>query len=413
MRPEGRLGPLLERDFRLLFSATMITTAGDQLATIALAFAVLGLDGASPSDLGIVLAVRQGVQAAVLVFGGVLSDRLPRQLILTGASLVQGAAQAVTAALVLSGGATIPALVLAQAVYGLGNGFVIPAEIGLIPQTVSSGRLRQANALQGLSRNLVAVLGPAVGGAIVVAGTPGAALAADAASFFLCAALLARIRIPKAVREAATSYLHELREGWREFASRDWLVTTIAFFGIANMFETGCWNVLGPAIAKADLGGAGAWAAVLTAGGIGAVVGGLASLRFNPRRPLLVSCLAAAPLLLRLVGLALSVPAGVLAFFSFLSGIGLAVHLTLWFTVFQQQIPERAQSRVSSYDALFSFVLIPIGLAIVGPLASSIGTSETLWLSVAVEGICIAIIISRPSVRQIERPETVAVVATG
>ena len=63
---------------------------------------------------------------------------------------------------------------------------------------------------------------------------------------------------------------------------------------------------------------------------------------------------------------------------SFLAGVGLSVHLTLWFTVFQREVPEQAQSRVSSYDALGSFVFLPLGFAIAGPLAAAIGTDETL-----------------------------------
>ena len=98
-----RLGALRERDFRLLFTGTTITTVGDRIAGIALAFAVL--DIGSATALGIVFAVRQGVQALVVVGGGVLSDRLPRNLVLVGASLVQGAAQAATAASCSAGSA--------------------------------------------------------------------------------------------------------------------------------------------------------------------------------------------------------------------------------------------------------------------------------------------------------------------
>ena len=253
-----RLGPLVERDFRLLFAATTITTIGDRLAFIALAFAVLDLPGASATDLGIVLASRQVVEALVLVGGGVLSDRLPRHHVLVGASLVQATSQAATAALILSGGASVLWLVVAQAVYGLGSGLVIPAEVGLVPQTVSPGRLQQANALQGLSRNIVGILGPAVGGAIVVAGSPGVALAVDSASFLACAALLVAIRIaPRARGDERPSFVRELREGWREFTSRTWLWSTVLLFGIGNLVFA-AWFVLGPAIAKEELGGAGA-----------------------------------------------------------------------------------------------------------------------------------------------------------
>ena len=169
-----RAGPLVERDFRLLFSATTATTLGDAVASIALAFAVLEVGSAA--GLGIVFAARQGSEVIVLVFGAVLSDRLPRNLVLVGAWLVQASAQAATGALVLSGHASIGTIVALQMLYGLGEGLVWPAEVGLVPQTVSATRLQQANALQGLSRNMTEMLGPAAGGALVVAEPgPGAA----------------------------------------------------------------------------------------------------------------------------------------------------------------------------------------------------------------------------------------------
>ena len=65
--------------------------------------------------------------------------------------------------------------------------------------------------------------------------------------------------------------------------------------------------------------------------------------------------------------LAFLVPLPVLLAAQVVAGTGLAIHLALWFTVFQQQVPEAARSRVSSYDALGSFVLIPLGTAVAGP----------------------------------------------
>ncbi len=206
------LGALQERDFRLLFSGTVITTVGDGLAGIALAFAVL--DIGSATDLGIVFAARQGAEAIVLVLGGVISDRLPRNIVMVGASIIQGVAQAATAVAVLGGFGSIVAIVAFQVMYGIGAGLVVPAEVGLVPQTVSAERLQQANALQGLSRNLTRVLGPALGGALVVAGSPGTALGIDAVSFLVCAVILWRIRIPaRADGIAKEGFFHELRAG--------------------------------------------------------------------------------------------------------------------------------------------------------------------------------------------------------
>src|SRR2546421_85135 len=120
-------GALAERDFRLLFAATTVTTAGDAIALVALAFAVLQVGSAS--SLGYVLGASKAVQAVVLLLGGVVADRLPRHLVLVGASPLQGAAQAATAALALSSHPSLFAFVAAQCAYGVGAGLIIPAEV--------------------------------------------------------------------------------------------------------------------------------------------------------------------------------------------------------------------------------------------------------------------------------------------
>ncbi len=392
-----RLGALQERDFRLLFLATTVTTLGDRVAGIALAFAVL--DRGSATALGIVFAARQGVEALVALFGGVLADRLPRNLVLVAASIVQAVAQVGTAAVVFGAADGIWPIVALQALYGLGAGVVIPAEVGLVPQTVSAPRLQQANALQGLTRNLVGIFGPAAGGILVVVGSPGSALAVDAASFVVCAALLWRIRIaPRAAREERTGMLTDLRVGWRAFTSLTWLWASVILFGIGNLFWT-TWIILGPVVAKAELGGAGPWAFVLTVGGLGSILGSVLAIRLRPRRPLVACTLAAFPLSFQLVALALVTPAWVLAVTAFFAGVGISIHVTLWFTLFQREIPEEIQSRVSSYDALGSFVLMPLGMAAAGPVADAIGVATTLWIAIAVMWTCWVGILALPSVR--------------
>ena len=407
----GRLAPLAERPYRLFFSAATISTLGDSVAGIALAFAVLDLTGTpKPLYLAIVFAGRQLANGALVLYGGVLSDRLPRNRILVGAAIGQGAAQAATAAVVLSGSATIGLLVVLQVVYGAADAFVIPAETGLVPQTVTDERLQEANALRGMMRNLIFVVGPAIGGVIVVAGSPGIALAIDAASFAGAAILLARIRIPPRTAPAEhPHFLRELREGWREFTSRTWLWSTVVIFGLGNFFFM-FWPVLGPTVAKEHLGGAGSWAKILVANGIGAVIGGVVALRYRPRLPL-VSCILW-PMLVcaQLVALALHAPTWLIASASFFAGLGLAIHLTLWFTIFQREVPEHAQSRVSSYDSLGSFVLTPLGLVAAGLIAAGIGASNAAWLAAGAILVLNSSMLLIPSVwrvGRIGRPSTI------
>jgi MFS family permease len=295
--------------------------------------------------------------------------------------------------------------------YGAGDGLVGPAEVGLIPQTVSPPRLQQANALQGLSRSAVRVVGPAIGGILVVAASPGVALALDSASFFVCAFLLGLIRIPIRADVLPQRFQHELREGWREFSSRTWLWSTVLLFGIGNIFFM-FWQVLGPTIAKERLGGAGPWATILTVAGVGSVVGGFWAIRHRPKRPLVACILWPLLYVPQLIALAAGAATWAVAVASFGAGLAISIHLTLWFTIFQREIPERAQSRVQSYDALGSFVLTPLGAAIAGPIAAGIGSNYALYLAAAAIVVCNTMMLLIPAVWRIRRADPPEVATT-
>jgi MFS family permease len=373
-----RLGALAERDFRLVFSSTTVSAIGDGVAFIALAFAILHISHNSPTAVGIVLACRQAAAAVVTLAAGVIADRLPRHLVLVVVAAIQAVVQAIVGVLLVGGHATVAALAVLAVIYGLADGFVIPAQNGLVPAVVSSVRLQQANALLGLSRSILGFGAPALGGVLVSLGSPGSAILVDAASFAVAAVLLARVRLaPREDVVEPEPFLRELREGWSEFRRQRWIFNTIVFFGIGN-FAGQAWGVLAPLVVKQHYGGATHFGFVGSAFGAGLVLGGLITLHWHPSRPLLVSCVCAAPFGLGTWMLAFLVPFPVLLAAQVVAGTGLAIHLALWFTVFQQQVPEAARSRVSSYDALGSFVLIPLGTAVVGPIAGLVGVRPTL-----------------------------------
>ena len=379
-----RVGALAERDFRLVFSSTTISAIGDGVAYIALVFAILHIAHNSPTAVGIVLACRQAAAAIVTLAAGVIADRLPRHLVLVGVASVQAAVQGVVGLLIVSDHATVPMLAGLAVIYGLADGFVIPAQNGLIPAVVSTIRLQQANALLGLSRSILGFGAPALGGVLVSLGSPGSAILVDAASFAVAAVLLARVHVePRSDVVEPEPFLRELRDGWSEFRRQRWIFNTIVFFGIGN-FAGQAWGVLAPLVVKEHYGGATHFGLVGSAFGLGLVAGGVITLRWHPHRPLLVSCLCAAPFGLGTWMLAFLVPYPVLLAAQVVAGAGLAIHLALWFTVFQQQVPAEARSRVSSYDALGSFVLIPLGTAVVGPLAAHFGIRTTLLVAGAV-----------------------------
>jgi hypothetical protein len=141
--------------------------------------------------------------------------------------------------------------------------------------------------------------------------------------------------------------------------------------------------VLGPLVAKQSLGGAGAWAGILVAFSFGTLLGNAWSMRLRPSRPLVFAwsvILLCGP---SLILLAFRAPAWTIAVTEIFSGLSIGVAGTLWETTLQQNVPAEALSRVSAYDWMGSTALRPLGLAIVGPIASAIGVKETLLAAFA------------------------------
>ena len=210
----SRLGPLAEREFRLLFAARTTSLLGTAIAPIALAFAVLDdLDG-SATALGLVLAANWVPLVVLMLIGGVWADRVRRDRVLIGTDLVMTATQAAVAVLLLTHQAELWHLGVLQAVRGAANAFFFPASTGIVPETVSAQRLQQANALLGLSASSVTVLGAAVGGVLVATVGPGWAFAIDALTYFGSALFLVGMRFPAKAAAVAPSLVRELREGW-------------------------------------------------------------------------------------------------------------------------------------------------------------------------------------------------------
>jgi predicted MFS family arabinose efflux permease len=377
------LGPLRLRDFRLLFAGELISLLGTAVAPIALAFAVLDLTG-SATDLGYVLAAGWAPQVVFILVGGVLGDRLPRTLVMVGANLLSAAAQGVAAGLLLAGVAQVWQLALLQAVRGTATALFFPAAQAVVPEIVETELLQPANALIRLAQNSSTVLGAGVGGILVGAAGPGWAIAFDAATYLASALILVWIRVTRVVREAGQTIVRDLIEGWNEFRSREWLWVIVVCASVGNLVATASFGVLGPLVAKLYLGGATAYGAILASQGAGFIAGGALSLRWRPQRPLLVSVLFLLPTAAEIGCYAAVRETAVIAAVGFVAGLGLEVFGVNWITALQQHVPRQVLSRVSSYDALGSFVFIPLGLVIAGPLAAQLGVTETLWLFLAI-----------------------------
>jgi MFS family permease len=388
---------LRERSFARYLAASTVSTLGSGMAIVALAFAVLEFGGAT--DLGIVLLAREVPLVVLLLLGGVFADRMPRRTILVGTDIVKGTAQLGTAVLLFSGTANVWTVALLQAVFGMAAAFSRPATTGMVREAVHDSRLQEANALLGLSSSVLSIAGPAIGALIVATGSPAWAITVDSFTFFASAALIASMRLTATVRIASASILGDLRDGWREFVERPWAVAMVASFGLFQLTYFPALLVLGPLVAKEQLGGAGPWGLILAVESFGAVAGGMFALRLRFNRPLVASQLFVVPSGLLLASLAVPLPLVGLAVVSFAVGIGFALGNTLWMTALQRNVPEHALSRISSFDWLGSVALNPIGYALIGPIAVAIGTTQTLAIAAVLNiAVCVSVVLV-PSVR--------------
>ncbi|HTI30129.1 MAG TPA: MFS transporter [Methylomirabilota bacterium] len=376
--PGGRLGALAEPQFRLLWIGQTASAAGDALIFVAVAFAVLQVGG-SAADLGIVFAAFTVSNVALVLAGGVWADRLPRQSVMVVCDVVRAIAEVVMAILLLSGTAQVWHIAVGAATIGGASAFFGPASQGLIPQTVSAGRLQQANALIGLSRNSTRIFGPPISGLLIAFSSTGVVFLIDSVTFLISAVSLLMLRpTPAPPRPTEPQpFLAELAAGWREVTARPWIVAAICTFAISNL-AAAPFLILGPVVAEQHLGGAAAWGFVLTGGGIGGVIGGLLALRWRPSRPLMSGFMVMGAVSLPPLALIAPLPIVLIAASSLLSVVAIELANTWWFTMLQQHVPDHARSRVSSYDWLVSLVFQPLGFLLAGPLAAWIGLTATL-----------------------------------
>jgi MFS family permease len=342
MRPGGKLRVLGEPSYRRLFLGRTISLIGDGISPIALAFAILELTG-SATDLGIVLAGRSIVLVALVLVGGVIADRISPRRAMLGADFARLLAMGLIAALLLTGTAEVWELALLYMVDGAASAFFNPASAGIVPQIVPPARLQEANALLTFSRWMGKVAGPALAGVLLALGSPGSALAADAATFAVSAACLLGVRAP-GVREAGegASFLAELRHGWREFSSRSWLVAVVFSAATTNAIFFPAFQVLGPTISQESLGGSSSWALIAALWGVGGLLGGLVALNIRPRRPLLVSEGFILFFPLPLVLLAIPSTTAVIAAGALVAGATISLAEILYDTTCAEHVPQEA-----------------------------------------------------------------------
>jgi DHA3 family tetracycline resistance protein-like MFS transporter len=385
---------LRSRSFALLWLGQTVSTLGDGAYLTALAWQVLVLTG-SGAAMGIVLIATAIPRVLFMLLGGVIADRLPRRLVMLWAD--GGRAIAVGAIAILSYTNMLQfwQLIALGLLFGLSQAFFLPAYQSIAPQIVEVEALPSANALNGLTREIGILLGPALGAVLVANFSTASAFAFDALTFLVSALCLLAVRVPikpllaqagleteTAQRRGARGVFAEIREGIGYIATSPWLWVTIAIASLGNALRAPYSVTLPLHVRDFYHSGVGLYGAIISASAVGAI---LATLivgqlrRIHHRGIVAYSALVVSSL--AMMAFALPVPhdlVPVVALGAFaLDGAGIGCFEIIWVTVLQEMIPSEKLGRVSSVDFVGSFLFQPFGLAAIGFLTDA---APTQWI---------------------------------
>lgn len=377
------LRPFRHRDYRFLACSMAISLFASGMWIVALVWQVIALGG-TPSELSVVAtAASVGLLVSILV-GGVAADRLPRRALLIVVEIARVVTAGTAGALALSGQLRLWHLAVIAFVVGAAEAFFFPAYTALLPTLLPADELLAANGVEGALRPTAQnALGPAAAGVVVGAAAPGVALLLAGGLYAVALLALVAMRAVPVAAVSGGSVLGDLGEGFRYMLRTGWFFATLAFASLYVLVLIGPIEVLLPFAVRDQTGsGPGGYALVLGAFGVGGALGSLAvsSLRL-PRRYLtvMIMCWGAGALPLAVVGLTDLLP--VMALATFLTGFTMSAGMVIWGTLLQRRVPPHLLGRASSLDFFVSLALMPVSMALAGPVGEGLGIPITFVLA--------------------------------
>jgi MFS family permease len=377
--------------------------------------------GGSATDLSVVTAASAVGVLVPALLGGVVADRVAQKKILIAVSALELFSMGTMAILSLTDLTQLWHLAVLSFISGVGFAFYWPAYTAWVPALVPESALLAVNGFEGVVRPTIGqAVGPGLAGVLVGVWSPGVAMSVAAlASLGNLLALklvpLTAVRRlvdpdadPDAAQHPVKSALADMREGFVYMVRTPWLLATLLFASLMLLVMMGPFEVLIPFLIKDRLGGGpGDHALVMAAFGIGSAVGALtqASLPMPKRYLTIMNVLfGIGSLPLVVMGFATAIWQIVVA--ALVMGALWASPMVIWGTLLQRRVPPHMLGRVSSLDFFVSISLMPVSMALAGPVSQAIGMRTTFLIAGIVPGIVavVAIIWARMPADEIAHP---------
>ena len=383
--------------YRRLALALVLSTFASGVWAVALVWEVIRMGG-GPGELSVVTT--SGAVGVLLpaLLAGVVADRVPQKLILLAVASVELVGMATIALLSALDLTQVWHLAAVSLATGMGMAFYYPAYSAMLPALVPESDLMAVNGFEGMVRPTIGqAVGPGVAGLAVGAASPAAALAIAAGASLL--GLLAMVLVPRtAVRRELDDVrvghpfrtaLADMREGFVYMVRTPWLLATLLFASLMILAMMGPLQVLIPFLVKDSIGGGpGDHALVMGAFGIGGAVGSLAmaSMRM-PRRYLTVMNLLWGFGCLPFLAIAWAEAVWQVVGAALVMGALFSAPMVIWGTLLQRRVPPALLGRVASLDFFISVSLMPVSMALAGPLSEAIGVRATFTIAAVVPAV--------------------------
>jgi len=298
---------------------------------------------------------------------------------------------------------------------GVGMAFYYPAYSAWLPALVDEADLMAVNGFEGMVRPTIGqAVGPGVAGVVVGIASSGAAMGVAAGAHLLGLVMLAMVPLT-AVRKAApvegavpTTALGEMREGFVYMVRTPWLLATLLFAAVMVLAIMGPLEVLVPFLIKDKLGGGpGDHAMVLAAFGVGGALGSLAMASVQmPRRYLTVMNLMWGVGCLPFIVMGLATQVWMIVVAALVLGVLFSAPMVIWGTLLQRRVPPHLLGRAASLDFFISLSLMPVSMAIAGPVSEVVGLRTTFYVAgvVPVAAAVIAVVAARLPADELAHP---------
>jgi len=390
------------RSYRNLWVSTVLTIIATSAFPIALAVTILDAGG-SATALGLIMGAR--VLAGVLLapVGGVWADRLSRRSVLIASD---GIKAFVGSIMIFFDPATISLWVLLAVVLimGASDAFGRPAVAAIIPSILPDQLLPSGNVVRGIAMKGGEIAGPGIAGLIIV--TFGTHVTYLTTCFFFLVGALLLLRVHENPREISStpksSFITEVREGLRVVWYYKWITAMIIMATFQLMMVVGVEMVLLPVITKRDFGTAAVYATAAALFSLGGVISAIISIKSNTKRPGTVSVVVWGLFIFAPLVLAFPSSRELIFLAYFLAGFSVGPWEAFWNTQVQREVPTEYQARVFSIDFMGTVGLLPLGMALAGPMANLVGERQLL-IGVAIFHlvICAAVLLV-PGVKEMK-----------